>query len=45
MKMELAKEIKEQSPWILLIHLSEGRFLIKRRKKVCVNERTDITNI
>lgn len=41
MKMELAKEIKEQNPWIVLTHQSEEKFLIKRKKKVCVNEKTD----
>lgn len=41
MKMELAKEIKEQNPWILLTHQLEEKFLIKQKKKVCVNEKTD----
>lgn len=39
MKMELAKEIKEQNPWILLTHQSEEKLQIKQKKKVCVNEK------
>lgn len=41
MKMELAKEIKEQKLWILLTHQSEEKLWIKRKKKVCVNEKPD----
>lgn len=41
MKMELAKEIKEQNPWILLTHQLEEKFLIKQKKKVGVSEETD----
>lgn len=41
MKMELAKEIKEQNPWILLTPQLEEKLQIKRKKKVCVNEKPD----
>jgi len=41
MKMELAREIKEQNPWKLLSRRLEEKFLIKRKKKVRVNEKTD----
>lgn len=45
MKMELAKEIEEQNPWILLTHQSEEKFLIKQKKKVCVKKQTDKVGI
>lgn len=41
MKMELAKEIKKQNPWIPLTHQSEEKLQTKRKKKVCVNEKPD----
>lgn len=41
MKMELAKEIREQNPRILLSHRSEEKFLIKQKKKVCAKVQTD----
>lgn len=43
--MELAKEIEEQNPWILLTRRLEEKFLIKQKKKVCVKKQTDKAGI
>lgn len=43
MKMELAKETKEQNPRILRTRQLEEKFLTKRIKKVRASEKTDIT--